>query len=100
MCLAEGGKPNNVLGEGKQCRPIVVIIAIEGMSMHLILWSDEHRQNILMQVILCTTRGIRRERRKVVIKSIGHYRKYTRVIRIFTCRPYNGLDSSSGEWSN
>ena len=38
--------------------------------MHLILWPDDHRKNVSRQGIECTTHGIRRERQKVVVKSI------------------------------
>ena len=32
-----------------------VNLAIEGISAKLILWSEEHRRRVLLQVILCTT---------------------------------------------
>ena len=37
-----------------------IIVTIERISTHL--WSDEHRQNVSRQGILCTPHGIRGER--------------------------------------
>ena len=55
----------------------------ESARRDLILWADEHRENVLLQVILCTSHGIRHEREKAVVKSFARYRKHTRVVRIF-----------------
>ena len=61
----------------------LVDIAKKGISTQLILWPDDHRQNVWPQYFMYYTYGIRREGQKVVVKPIGRHRKYTRVIRVF-----------------
>ena len=63
----------------------LVDMAKKGISTQLILSPDDHQQNVCRQYFMYYTYGIRRERQKVVVKSIGRYRKYPRVIQVFTC---------------
>ena len=72
----------------------------ESVRINLILWSDEHRQKVLLQVILCTTHGIRCERQKVVQIDQSPQKILSRGSNFHPCWPYEGLDSSSSEHLN
>ena len=77
MCLGSDGA-----GQGGSVYVGHVIMANKGIITHLTLWPDDHRQNISEQGIECTY-GIQCERQKVVVKSSGRNRKYTRIVLIF-----------------